>query len=70
MGTLKAIAVTEANIYLLNKLRGLGLATNDVRNFTEKQVIHKKVKQSVDPKVSKVAMQSKKVDACVCIQSP
>ena len=61
--TYKALAATESNIYLFNTLKKQGLATNDVRNFVEKQKINKKVKLHADKKVKKSAMQSKLSDA-------
>ena len=61
--TYKALAATESNIYLFNTLKKQGLATNDVRNFVEKQKINKKVKLHGDKKVKKSAMQSKLSDA-------
>ena len=63
-GTLQRLADTEANIHLLSTLRSLGLSTNDVRNFIEKQSIHKKANKSLDVKLKKHAMRSKLVDAC------
>ena len=43
--TLLKLAETEAKIHLFSTLKTLGLATNDVKHFVEKQVIHKKVKK-------------------------
>jgi len=63
-GTLKALAATEGNILFLSTLKKLGLATKDVKSFVEKQVCHKRVKQNVDAKVQRSAMQSKITDAC------
>ena len=63
-GTLKALAETEGNIYLLTTLKKVGLSTNDVKFFVRKQVCHKKVRQNVDIKVLRSAMQSKVTDAC------
>ena len=63
-GSLKALAVTEGNIFFLTTLKKLGLATKDVRSFVEKQVCHKKVKKVTDTRVLRSAMQSKITDAC------
>ena len=63
--TYKALAATESNVYLFNTLKKQGLATNDVRNFVDKQRTNKKVKIHADSKVKKSAMQSKLTDACV-----
>ena len=41
--TLRGIAVTEANLHLLSMLKKLGLSTNDVSSFVEKQTIHKRL---------------------------
>ena len=62
------IAATEANIYLFNTLIGLGLATNDVKNFVAKQTIHKRVSKAPDSRVQKAAMKSKLVDACAFVK--
>ena len=61
--TLKTLAATEGNIHLFFTLKKKGLATNDVRSFSNKQTIHKRVNKSVDSKVKRTAMQSKLVDA-------
>ena len=42
------IAVTEANIELFNTMISLGLATNDVKNFVRKQIIHKRTTDKPD----------------------
>ena len=63
-GTFRALAEAEGRVYLLSKLKSLGLATNDVKNFTEKQVVHKKMSSSIDFRVLKTAMRSKLSDAC------
>ena len=57
------LAATEANIMLFNTLLRFGLATNDIKNFTVKQTIHKRVERVPDYKVQKVAMISKLKDA-------
>ena len=62
------IAATEANIYLFRTLIGLGLATNDVKNFISKQIIHKRVAKNPDLKVQRMAMRSKLVDACAFVK--
>ena len=59
-----ALAATECNIYLLSTLKKLGLATNDIKSFVEKQTINRKAKFGVDAKVRRSAMQSKIIDAC------
>ena len=61
--TLKTLAATEGKIYLFHTLKSKGLATNDVRNFSIKQTIHKKVNKGIDSKVRRTAMQSKLADA-------
>lgn len=66
--TLKALAVTEGNIYFLSALKKLGLSTKDVKFFAEKQVCHKRVKKDKDTKVVRSAMQSKIVDRCMCLR--
>ena len=43
METLVKLAATEANLHLFSTLKKLGLSTNDVSSFVNKQVIHKKV---------------------------
>ena len=58
------IAATEANIELFATLLSLGLATNDVKNFVQKQTIHKRVSSKPDLKVQRLAMRSKLSDAC------
>ena len=63
-GTFRALAEAEGRVYLLSKLKSLGLATNDVKNFTEKQVLHKKMSSSIDYRVLRTAMRSKLSDAC------
>ena len=60
----KALAATESNIYLFGTLKRLGLATNDVRNFVEKQTLSRRANFSTDSKVKRSAMQSKLTDAC------
>ena len=62
--TCRALAGTEGNIYLFSTLKSLGLATNDVKHFVEKQTIHKKADKKVDVKLMKSAMQCKLKDAC------
>ena len=61
--TLRSLADTEANVYLFSTLRSLGLATNDVRNFVDKQAKHKKMNKLGDSRVKRQCMQSKLVDA-------
>ena len=61
---MQRLADTEANIYLFSKLNTLGLATNDVKNFVDKQTIHKKAIKVQDVKLKKCAMRSKLMDAC------
>ena len=63
-GTFRALAEAEGNVYLLSRLKKLGLATNDVRCFAEKQMIHKKMSKTLDFRVHKTAMRSKLSDAC------
>ena len=63
-GTYRALAEAEGNVHFMSKLKTLGLATNDVRNFAEKQTIHKKLNKEIDFKVLKSAMRSKLSDAC------
>ena len=60
--TLKSLAGTEGNIVLLNTLKSKNLATHDVRNFIEKQRIHKRVNKMADTRVMRSAMHSKLVD--------
>ena len=57
------LAETEANIEMFNVLMKLGLATNDVFNFVNKQTIHKRIEKQPDLKVQKLAMRSKLSDA-------
>ena len=64
MSTTRALAATESNIFLFSTLKRLGLATNDVRSFVEKQTINRKVKVGVDANVKRSAMNSKLIDAC------
>ena len=45
------LAETEANVLLFTTLRSMKLATNDVKNFIKKQVIHKRVQTKPDIKV-------------------
>ena len=61
--TLYKLAVTEGNLHLLFTLKKLGLSTNDVTSFVEKQAIHKRILRQTDNKVRKTAMQSKITDA-------
>ena len=61
--TLKALAAEEGNIRLFNTLMNKGLATNDVRNFTNKQLKHRKVIKCADYKTRKSAMKSKLADS-------
>ena len=61
--TLRKLAATEGNLHLFATLKRLGLSTNDVSSFVEKQLIHKKVVSHSDPKLRRVAMHSKLVDA-------
>ena len=63
--TLCNLAVTEGNLYLFTTLKRLGLSTNDVSSFVDKQSLHKRVLKSVDNRVRKTAMQSKIKDAVV-----
>ena len=63
-GTLKLLAGTEGNIYLLSTLIKMGLATNDVRHFVFKQTMNRKSNKKVDNKLKRSAMQSKLNDAC------
>ena len=62
--TCKLLAVAEGNIYLLNTLQKLGIATNDISNFIEKQIIHMKVNKFADDKARRTLMRSKLIDAC------
>ena len=62
--TLLKLAVTEANVHLFSTLKSLGLATNDVKHFVEKQALHKKMNKSLDVRIVKQCMHSKLVDAC------
>ena len=62
--TCRALAGTEGRIHLFNTLKSLGLATNDVKNFVQKQTIHRKVDKMVDAKLKKSAMNCKLKDAC------
>ena len=64
----KALAEQEGNVYLLSNLKKMGLATNDVWNFVEKQSLHKRVNCSMDTKVMASAMRSKLVDACAFVK--
>ena len=61
--TYEKLAETESNIYTFNTLKGMNLATNDVKNFVQKQTIHKRVQTKPDFKVQKAAMRSKLSDA-------
>ena len=61
--TLRSLAVTEGNIVLLNTLKSKNLATNDVKNFVDKQKIHKRVNKTADARVRRSAMHSKLADA-------
>ena len=61
--TLSKLAATEGNLHLFTRLRRLGLSTNDVSSFVDKQLVHKKVLKSTDFKVKRTAMMSKIVDA-------
>ena len=61
--TYELLAVTEANVVMFNALIKLNLATNDVKNFVSKQIIHKRVEKKPDLKVQKYAMKSKLLDA-------
>ena len=63
--TNEKLAATEANVYLLTKLKTLDLATNDVTNFLQKQTQHKRVLSGPDLRVQKAAMQNKLADALV-----
>ena len=63
-GTFKALAETEGTIHLIITLKNLGLATNEVRSFAMKQVIHNKNSKTLDTKVTYSAMKSKLSDAC------
>ena len=49
--TYRKIAETEGNIYLFSRLKSMGLATNDVYNFIQKQTIHKRASSNLDLKV-------------------
>ena len=62
--TLRLLAGTEANMHLFGTLKKLGLATNDVRHFVNKQTIHRKASKNIDFKLKKSAMQTKLGDAC------
>ena len=62
-GTFRALAETEGNVHLLATLKGLGLATNEVRSFVEKQTLHKRTSKAMDYKVLASAMKSKLSDA-------
>ena len=55
-GTMQKLADTEANIHLFSTLKLMGLATNDVKSFVEKQVIHKRTHRHADNKLKKCAM--------------
>ena len=57
------LAESEALVELFSKLIKHNLATNDVKNFVQKQSIHKRVYSGPDPKVRKAAMKSKLLDA-------
>ena len=61
--TYEKLAETEANVYIFNTLKGMNLATNDVKNFVRKQTIHKRVQTKPDSKVQNAAMRSKLSDA-------
>ena len=62
--TYKALAETEGRVHLFSTLRNMGLATNDIMSFVEKQSMHKRVNRELDNKVMSSAMKSKLVDAC------
>ena len=66
--TLNKIAATEANIELFGTLLKLGLATNDIRNFIQKQSAQKRILCKPDSKVLKSAMRSKLSDACAFLK--
>ena len=62
--TYELIAATEANIEMFGVLMKLNLATNDIKNFVKKQIIHRRVDMKPDLRVQKLAMKSKLADAC------
>ena len=62
--TFETLAATEANVELFTVLIDLGLATNDIKNFIQKQTIHKRTDRKPDLQVQKLAMRSKLRDAC------
>ena len=62
--TLDKLAVTETNIELFGTLMKLGLATNDVNSFIQKQTSHKKANDRPNFRVQRAAMRSKLDDAC------
>ena len=45
------LAATEANIFMFETMKSMGLATNDVSNFVQKQSIHKRVNCQPDYKI-------------------
>ena len=61
--TYEKLARTEANIHVFTTLKELGLATNDILSFANKQTIHKRVLKLPDQKVIQSALKSKLVDA-------
>ena len=61
--TYELLAVTEVNVVMCDALIKLKLATNDVKSFISKQIIHKRVDRKPDLKVKKHAMRSKLLDA-------
>ena len=63
-GTFRALAEAEGVVYFLTTLKKLGLATNEVRSFVDKQILHKKMTNSRDSRVLNSAMRSKVSDAC------
>ena len=62
--TCKKLSETEINIGLFSKMIRNGVATNDVRNFVQKQARLKCTNQKMCLAMSRKAMKNKVVDAC------
>ena len=58
-----SIVEEESNIALFNEMIRKGLSTNNVRQFALKQAAQCRVKRQTSPKLLKIAMKLKKIDA-------
>ena len=61
--TILRLTETEANIAMFRRMIARNVATNDIRNFVQKQMCIKKSKIKFDKKVQRSAMKSKLDDA-------